>query len=229
MKRKFLGQVLTAAAFLVASAGVGQAATLIDTSGGLTGAGVTPFGEPDTASYGQTFTVTGADTQLDSFSFRFDDYLNPDTVDFAAYVFAWDGSKASGPQLFASGGLSSSNNGGSDGFEEFVFNTGGLVLSSGMKYVAFLSASNFFDGSSGSSLWELSNSDFYADGEFVFLNHGSDFDAVTQNAWNSISGRDTYFKASFSTPAPVPLPASLPLVLLGVGSLALIRRRQSRA
>ena len=42
-------------------------------------------------------------TQLNSFTLRFDDWLDPDTVDIAAEVYAWDDSKSTGTQLFARG------------------------------------------------------------------------------------------------------------------------------
>jgi hypothetical protein len=205
-------------------------ATAIDIS---TPAGyVVPFGEVNTATYGQTFTMTGTDTVLDNFSFRFDDFLNPDTVDFAAYVYAWDGTKATGTQLYASGKVTSSNNGGNGGMELFSFNTGGIELQSGVKYVAFLSASNFFDGIGGTSQWNLSHSDVYLGGEFVYENNGSNFSQLLASPWDcnsfqSIGGRDTFFIANFSAPRAVPEPATA--LLLGSGLLGLVglnRRRK---
>ncbi len=41
---------------------------------------------------------------LSSFAFFVDDNLNPDPVKFQGFVMAWDGSKASGPIFFQSGG-----------------------------------------------------------------------------------------------------------------------------
>lgn len=205
------------------------AATTIDTSVGLGTGTISPFGEPNTATYGQTFTVVGSDTVLDDFSFRFDDSVNPDTIDFAAYVYGWDGGKATGPQLYASVMRTSTNNGGAGGFEEFHFTTGGVELVSGGQYVAFLNTSDFFDGQLGTSIWDYGN-DTYSGGAYVYENNGSNFSSLLTFDWDytGSSGQDTWFKASFSAPVEVPLPAALPLLLAGLGGLSLLRRRERK-
>jgi hypothetical protein len=199
-------------------------AAVIDTSAGLTGLGIAHFGETNTATYGQTFTVTGPETVLESFSFRFDDLLDSDFVDFAAYLYEWDGGKAIGPELYSSGMLNSTNNAGLDGMELFTFNTGGIALLSGTKYVAFLSASQFFDGQEGTSGWDLSASDIYSGGEMVFDNNGSNFDDLFGSDWDSYvrskEGRDTFFVARF-----VPEPASLTLIIFCLGIFSLLRKK----
>ena len=72
----------------------------IDTTTAGTSVNINPFGVSDTSTYGQTFTV-GADDVLNSFSL----YLgsNPGSpINFKAYVYAWNGNRADGAQLFAS-------------------------------------------------------------------------------------------------------------------------------
>ncbi|WP_374438216.1 hypothetical protein [Inhella sp.] len=219
---------LTALA-LTTALGFTHAAPTIDTTGASFGT-VSPFGESNTATYGQTFLVTGAETRLQGFQLRLNDNLNSDFVDFAAYVYAWDGAKATGPQLWASGAQSSSNNGGADGMELFSFSTGGVDLVAGQQYVAFLSASNFFDGVNGTAFMELSNSDAYAGGNFVYFNNGNNFGALTASTWDCagscIGGRDLWFKADFSAPNnQVPLPASLYLVGIGLLTSGALRRK----
>ena len=221
--RKLTFKCLLAGTLLGATP-LAMAVPIIDTTGATLG-GVAPFGETNTATYGQTFTVTGPETRLDNFSFRLNDSVNPDFVDFAAYVYAWDGSKATGAQLFASSGLSTTNNGGADGFEQFTIDTGGLQLADGNQYVAFFSASDFFDGSFGTSSWELSLADAYADGNFVFNNNGDDFSLLTTTNWSAIGPRDTWFVANFST--PVPEPGTLALLGAGLAGMVLGRRRKA--
>lgn len=204
------------------------AVPMIDTSGDTVVSTLYSFGEPNTATEGQTFKVTGAETQLNSFSFRFNDYA-PGVVDFAAYVYAWDGQKASGSALYTSGKRSSTNNGGKDGYEAFTFNTGGISLVSGQQYVAFLSASLFFDGQPSWSTWEMSNG--YSGGNLVYFNNGSNFGLLTSQTWTSITAgfigtRDLWFVADFSTPTPVPEPDTAALLVIGIG-MALARRRAS--
>lgn len=219
-------------AFLADPIGV-SALTFVDTSDEdfrLIG----PIGEPNTATFGQTFTLTGPDSNLEHFSFRFNDSINPDFVDFAAYIYAWDGSKAVGPQLFSSPALSSTNNHGSGGLEQFEFSTGGLPLLFGSQYVAFISASNYFDGARGTSRWEYSDYDVYSGGSAAWHNNGGDFSKLTSEPWSSTApgnmggnagGFDLWFIARFtSVPVDVPVPSSLALFGLGLAGITLFRR-----
>ena len=49
-------------------------------------AGISPFGYPDTATYGETFTAPGSAL----YNFTFEMKL-PATVNFQGYLFAWNG------------------------------------------------------------------------------------------------------------------------------------------
>lgn len=182
------------------------------------------FGDLGTMTYGQTFTVTGSDTVLDKFSFWYDDELDPDFVDFAAYVYAWDGAMATGPSLFASSMVSSTNNGGLGGVERFNFLTGGIQLVAGQRYVAFTSAFLFSDGIRGTAAAGGSGLDEYAGGSFVHTN--SDVSGWTTQPWAASSiGVDTAFEAVFS--APVPVPPSVWLFGSGLLGLIGIARRKT--
>ena len=168
---------------------------LIDTTSSWDGSSyIWAFGEPDTATYGQTFTAPETSRPLTEFTFYLDDYYNPDVIDFAAYVMAWDGTKATGPVLYSSAMQSTT---GSSGFDTLTFNTGELILTPGQQYVAFLSASNFFDGVSGTGQMGLISNDVYDGGMFVYFGNGSDFDSLTTTSWVTGYGGDLAFKASF--------------------------------
>lgn len=224
MKRSFYG--LTGIALLIC----GEVSAAVINTGLPSGAvGESPFGEGNTATYGQTFTVVGTDTVLDSLTFWMDDFLNPDVVDFAAYVMAWNGSRATGPVLYQSVMHSTTNNGGAGGMERFDFDTGGVQLTSGQQYVAFLNTSGFFDGQQGTAGWGL-NGETYSGGSFVFTNNGSDFSLLTSQDWDYPGSGigDTPFLASLSAPAAVPEPGSLAIWSLMIGGVGVANLRKRR-
>ncbi len=222
----FIKNISMAAVGVALALGTGEvarASTLIDTTTSWRGSSIRPFGERNTATYGQTFTVEN-DNILDSFTFFLNDYkyhrhYNPDTVDFAAYIMEWDGDKATGDILYDSGKQSTNRR---RGFEEFTFDTEGIVLEEDRQYVAFLSASNFFDHKPGKSRMGYIWHDVYEGGEFVYFNNGSHFNKLTTHSWNKrFAHGDAAFKASFSSSEAksVPEPTSM-LGLLAVGAFA---------
>ena len=118
----------TAVGIAVASSATpGLAATSIDTTGAFT-SNWHPFGQPDTSAYGETFTV-GSDNVLNSFSLYLDGQV-ASTLNFTAYVYAWNGSMITGSALYTS--ANQIFNGSADNSPvEFAFNTGSLSLNSG--------------------------------------------------------------------------------------------------
>jgi len=211
---------------LVALASPADAALVVDNTA-LQNSSISSFGEPNTATYGQTFTV-GADNRLDSFTFFVNDRQDSDFVDFRAYVYAWDGSKASGSALFQSGNLSTTNNGGANGFEAINIFTGGTQLQSGQQYVAFFSASGLFDGQNGTSSWaSVTGASSVAGGGFVYLNNGNNLAMLTTQAWSQnfqCGGCDLSYRMSFNS-SDVPEPTSLALVGLGLAGVWLRKRK----
>ncbi len=215
-------------------AGSARAVSIIDTTSSWDGTlGVGGFGEKaDTAAtYGQTFRAPASDTVLDSFTFFVDDrFAGP--VHFEGFVMAWDGVKASGPVLYQSAPMGTTDN--LHGYEEITLLTGGVELTANAEYVAFLSASNVFDQQDDSSRWAFLDANAYGDGAFVWALNGNDFSLLSSHAWSRYGGYsfsdDLAFRMSFSSP-PVHTPEPHAALLFGVGAFVVARaiRRAERA
>ena len=123
---------------------------------------------------------------------------------------------------------------GQGGFTQFVFNTGGVNLTIGQQYVAFLSTSAFgANGNTTTSMGVISNTATYAGGAFVFFNN-SNFSDLTSMNWDNFLGNfgDASFTASFSDrTAAVSTPGTLSMfglaALLIAGGLRSRQRSQS--
>jgi hypothetical protein len=152
------------------------------------------FGDVVT-NFGQTITVP-KDNVLDSFSF----YMNlPSSLTFSGYVFRWNGSSATGPQLFKS--VATTTKGGFNPapiFEHITFNTGGLALTAG-QYVLFASPAEY-KPVVGFGVWGGIPSDVYSGGAFVVNG------AETSSEWTStpwfVQDMDLAFDATFAVPEP---------------------------
>jgi len=171
---------------------------------------VSSFGYPNTATYGETFTAPGSAL----YDFTVEMKL-PSTATFQGYLFAWDGTKATGSALYTSGVKSTT---GSGSFEAVTFDVGGVPLTPGANYVFFASTAE--DNGSGYGQWGLVNGDSNG-GNFVYLNNGTAASQWTTTPWTSWSGQSSALTADF---APTPEPATL--ALAGLGGLALLLRKR---
>jgi hypothetical protein len=203
-------------------------AAVIDTITGWNGSDrVATFGEPNSATYGQTVTV-GSDNYLKSFSFMLDQ-TSQVPGSFQGYVMQWNHAsrRAVGEVLYSSPVIS----GSTTGFETFTFNTGGLALARQQQYVLFVNCSNQFDGNGyDMAMASRRDGDVYDGGLFVYLNNGGNFGQVTTSSWTLShvgSGGDAAFRAEFTPePATMAMLVMLALSLPKRGGLALVRRRK---
>src|ERR1700754_3640627 len=219
-----------AAALALGLASAPAMAQDIDTTAAY-GADMDSFGTPNTATYGQTFTV-GADNALNSFTM----YLSGGSgsaLNFQAYVYAWNGSRAVGNALFSS---ATQQFNGAASQSAFDFSTGGLNLVSGQQYVAFLTTAGVAGNGYASAVMPFNGwgNDAYAGGDFVFFNNGSDFARLTGQDWDFAGGwGDVNFKADFTAGiSAVPEPAAWGMLIGGfglAGGMIRSRARKSRA
>jgi uncharacterized repeat protein (TIGR01451 family) len=196
--RVFLSVLLATTVLLVMPVPAAHADTLIDTTpswdGGL---GIGSFGIPAYATIGQVITVPANDVILDSFTFYPD---LPATLAFQGEVYAWDGTMASGPNLFESVPMATAGT----GYEAVTFDTGGVRLQAGQQYVLFVSCSRLFDGHTGTGFLGYTSADAYGGGSVFFLNNGSDTSAWTISTWiPDAFGGDLAFQAHFISPLDI--------------------------
>jgi hypothetical protein len=218
MKRE-LRFVLTLLATFALSAPAVTADTTIDTTGSWDGfAGVGLFGGSN-ASWGQTITVPEGNTVLDAFTFYIGNYNHPSRLVLRAGVYAWDGSKATGPNVWESTPRTLSLSGAvfngtrleSGSFTPVTFATGGVRLEAGRQYILFGSISKDFEAYTlgNETVWGFISFggplETYPGGSFVALNNGGDESQWTRSDWHPIGNapeNDLAFTASFSAALP---------------------------
>ena len=178
-------------------------------------------------TFGQTFKAPSSNLILDSVTFWIKDGAGTRPISFNGYLYAWNGSAASGSQLNTVTSSYTIANG--SGLTAYTLNFGGVSLDPTKTYVAFAEATgNYpFPPNLGSYSSFAGNLNSYSSGQFVYSDNGGNLNNITQN-WTTVTlGADLIFTAKFTA---VPEPSTY--ALLGSGSLlclvALRRRRSSR-
>ena len=109
------------------------------------------------------------------------------------------------------------------GDAELTFDTGGLALTGGADYVAFLSVSGYYGDSAGESY--LSSGGGIPGGSFVYDNNGGDFAALSTDTWSGPTSPDWAIDAEFGSSSSIPEPGTVTLLGTGLVGLVALRRR----
>lgn len=225
---RYLRAAVCAAALTGASLSFAQL-TLTNTPAWNGSNGIGSFGEPGAATFGQTFTAVAGNTFMNSFTFHLK-WNSDGDVKFNAYVSAWDGAKITGPLLYTS--VMNTLPVGTSAFQPFTFSTGSLALTAGSQYVAFLSASLHFDSVPDVAVFGWTFTESYSGGNFVWMDNGSNFGALSISSWNPVTNTDLAFTMEFSPAGSgagvVPEPSTYGLIgamaLLGLVAVRRMRR-----
>lgn len=176
-----------------------------------------PFGNPNTATYGELFTSpNNGDNNLVSFSFYMGTPNVSGNIITGAYIATWTGSMA-GTLLYSNGPINYDNLGN----EQITINTGGLALTANTQYVMFLSVSQFYGQSSGQTHVSQGTAITGLNG-FAYFNNGGNFAELFTNNWDA-HGLTPNWAVNLHF---VPEPGTLGLIALG--GLALVGALRKR-
>jgi hypothetical protein len=188
-------------------------------------AGIDIFGDVNYAnpSFGQTFTAPSGVNAMLSYTMWLQDRKNPDAVRFTANLVAWDGTKPTGPILYTSAPVSTSNNHGLDGYEQFTFSLPNVAVAPGQKYLAFLSSIGVSGSLVGSAYVGIVSGDALPGGQTYVNGLAITTADLYVQPWSFIQpSTDLAFRATF---AQIPEPGFALLLLMGLGIFRLKAHR----
>jgi len=175
-----------------------------------------PFGNPNTATYGELFTAPSTDLNLASFSFYMGSPYAAGNIVLGGYIATWNGTNA-GTLLYSSPAYNYDNLGN----EQITFNTGGLALSPGGQYVAFLSVSQYYGQSAGEAYVSQGTALNGLNG-FGWYNNSGDFNSLFSCCWDNYGASPDWAVDMEFTPEP----GTLMLLGTGIlGGIGVLRRK----
>jgi hypothetical protein len=193
-----LGATVFAAAVAATSGSAGSVTiSTIPSWNGATGLG--PFGKPLFGNFGETVTVPSNMSTLTGFGFEL---VLSSLMTFRGEVYAWDGTKATGPNLWQSGPTTASG----FAYQLVSFNANAKVTP-GEQLVLFLSVTPDYGANPAlSGNLGAITLDAYVGGEPVILDDGGLTSAWTSTSWLNVPADDLAFTASFAASEAIASP-----------------------
>jgi hypothetical protein len=169
----------------------------INTYKDWTGSIVTPFGCPDTTTYGEVITIPSGVHHLEKFSFWMAGQASGNQMVVRGEVYAWDGTKATGSALYESEPRTIAY--ADTDFHKETFKSPVLKVKPGSKYIVFASTAKDFEQCTNNYQvsWASTDDTAYAGGSFAFQNNAGDENQWTTSPW-SVIGIDAAMKATLS-------------------------------
>lgn len=152
------------------------------------------FGNPDTATYGQTFTAPDGTKKFKKVTW----YMagGNGTMVLRAELYTWDGSKAGKEVAEAKAKTVKFTEGAPDTAIKFKFKKG--KITPGQQYVVFATISKDYEATDPgfTTTWPVHSSDVLAGGNTVWLNDSGDESQWTTQPWSGVPTYDMAFKAT---------------------------------
>lgn len=182
----------------------------------LPGGEISYLGDPDTTSYGETFTTPFGGV-LQDFNFH---AAEGTYGDLGFIIAAWDGSKAIGPALYASSPFTYNS-----GVQMLGANEINLTLLADVTYIAFLTTAGIKYPVSAVTM-QGSTGDSGLGGEFVYLNSNGAHPLDSNGAWDHYFVSNMAYTANITV---VPEPETYGMMLAGLGLLGFVGRRKAKS
>jgi len=185
-------------AFALTGTNTAFAASQIDTYSSWDGSSVLlPFGTPDSATYGQTVTISAGDTKVKNVTW----YMAPGaagTLVVRTGVAKWDGTKASG-KVKTSKPKTINVDPSDPTYTGYKFKLKRAKVKAGQQYVLFATISLDYEECTPdtSTVWPVHTTDVLPGGNTVWINDTGDESQWTTVPWSGIPSYDMAFKASF--------------------------------
>lgn len=161
---------------------------------------VYPFGNPQTSTYGQTFTAPSGTKKLKKFAFYMAPQGTAGTMLVRGELYGWDAATARATTpIWESKAMKVTVDPSQPTYNPYKFKPGKKgKIKAGQTYVMFLSISKDYEQATPNATmqWAANYSDVLPGGDIVFLNDDGDESQWTTASWSTFTGFDFALKAT---------------------------------